>query len=236
MKLWQRILGIKHRVSLNGITDWHCHLLPGVDDGVQTLEQSLQVLTAYEEAGIANVWLTPHIMEDLPNTTQRLTDAYHLLLANYTGPIQLSLAAEYMLDNLFTERLEAGDLLPIGNGRTLLVETSYYNAPIGLERRLQAIRAAGYTPLLAHPERYQYIDALDTYQRLHDSGVQMQLNLPSLLGHYGPGARLKAQHLLKRGLYHCAATDTHRIEHIQSLSALRVDPDTHALVAALLNQ
>ena len=108
-----------------GATDWHSHILPGVDDGIQTMKDSLAVLNYYESIGISDVWLTPHIMEDIPNTTADLRARYSELLDAYKGPVKLHLAAENMIDNLFNERLAAKDFLPIGpNGTHLLVETS----------------------------------------------------------------------------------------------------------------
>ena len=61
-------------IKLIGFTDYHSHILPGVDDGVQTMDESLEILRLYEEQGIKSVWLTPHIMEDIPNTTAHLRD------------------------------------------------------------------------------------------------------------------------------------------------------------------
>ena len=108
---------------LSGFTDHHSHILPGVDDGVKKMEVSLQVLQRYEEIGIAEVWCTPHIMEDIPNTTEGLKARFAELCAAYQGSIKLHLAAEYMLDGLFEERLEQGDLLTLGGeGNQLLVE------------------------------------------------------------------------------------------------------------------
>ena len=129
---------------LQGRTDWHSHILPGVDDGVQTVEEALQILAEYERLGIREVWLTPHIMEDIPNTTALLRERFIELQALYIGPIILHLAAENMLDNLFEERLEKKDLLPLGeNGDHLLVETSYFSPPIGLSNILFRIKAKG---------------------------------------------------------------------------------------------
>lgn len=192
-----------------GFTDWHCHLLPSVDDGVQTMEESLQVLSLYEELGISEVWLTPHIMEDMPNRTADLKERFAELDAAYQGNITLHLAAENMLDNLFEERLAKNDLLPLGkDGRHLLVETSYFNPPMGLNNILLRIKAKGYVPILAHPERYVYMDESD-YRQLKDLNVKFQLNLFSLTGAYGTGIRKKAGWLLKEGLYNLLGTDTH---------------------------
>lgn len=168
-----------------GFTEWHCHLLPGVDDGIKTLDESLKTLRLYEEAGIRTVWLTPHIMEDIPNTPAQLRERFGELQQAYKGSIELHLAAEHMLDALFEERLEADDLLPIGEeGNHLLVETSYFNPPMDLKGMLKRIQAKGYHPLLAHPERYVYMDERD-YHELKDLDIKFQLNIPALVGMYG---------------------------------------------------
>ena len=147
---------------LRGLTDCHSHLLPGVDDGVRSLDESLQILAEMESAGIRKVWLTPHVMEDMPNTTERLRERFARLQDAYTGPVRLALAAEYMLDNLFAARLEADDVLPLIEERTyLLVETSCFNPPMGFHALLERIRSRGYVPLLAHPERYRYLSLAD---------------------------------------------------------------------------
>jgi len=195
---------------MQGLTDWHCHLLPGVDDGVQSLSETLDILTAYEQAGIAKVWLTPHIMDDIANETADLRARFAQLCQAYRGPLRLHLAAENMIDRLFDQRLAAGDLLPIGTTeRMLLVETSYFNPPMNLHQRLQQVKDHGYVPLLAHPERYMYMDE-NGYRRLKEMGIAFQLNLTSLAGFYGPIAQKKAEQLLAKGSYNLVGTDLHQ--------------------------
>ncbi|MCH5320101.1 MAG: hypothetical protein J1E38_10505, partial [Paramuribaculum sp.] len=97
-----------------GFTDWHSHILPGVDDGIPTMEDALAVLEEYERMGFKKVWLTPHVMEDYPNTPEDLRKRFEELKANWKGNVELALASENMLDNLFEERLESNDFLPIG--------------------------------------------------------------------------------------------------------------------------
>jgi len=208
MGLFDKSISIGVSPLLKGYTDWHCHILPGVDDGIKTVEDSLSVLALYEKAGIKEAWLTPHIMEDIPNKTAALRSAYNDLCRQYTGPVVLKLASENMLDSLFDERLEAGDLLPL-SGRRLLVETSYFNPPYNFKELLDRILAKGYFPVLAHPERYMYMDHKD-YSKLKEKGVLLQMNIPSLYGAYGPEVQEKAEKILSDGLYDLSGTDLHR--------------------------
>ncbi|MDE6295231.1 MAG: capsular biosynthesis protein [Muribaculaceae bacterium] len=200
---------------MQGMTDWHSHILPGVDDGIQTRESALEVLKSYESMGVRKVWLTPHIMEDYPNETADLRARFEELKSEWKGNIELRLAAENMLDNLFEERLEAGDLLPIGDdGRYLLVETSYYNPPYNFDELLERVFKAGYFPLLAHPERYRYMKEAD-YKRLKSRGVLFQTNVLSSVGGYGETARKKAEWLLKEGMIDAVGTDVHKLSRMQ---------------------
>lgn len=204
---------------LQGMTDYHSHLLPGVDDGVETTEESLQILALYEELGIKAVWLTPHIMEDVPNTTEYLKTRFHELTSLYKGNIRLNLAAEYMLDNLFAKRLEEDDLLPIGEKgqKFLLVETSYFNPPMGLEATLKRIQSKGYYPLLAHPERYEYMNEKN-YRALKEADIYFQLNLSALAGMYGKQVKKKAEMLLKEQMYDYGGMDIHSLHYLQVLA------------------
>ena len=200
-----------------GFTEMHCHLLPGVDDGVKTMEESLELLARYEELGIHKVWLTPHIMEDIPNETGFLRKRFDELKAHYTGKIELHLAAENMIDNLYQQRLTAKDLLPIGNKQNhLLVETSFYNPPMGLLEILEQTKSKGYYPLLAHPERYLYMEER-SYRELKQRGIKFQLNLGSIAGIYGPEVKKRAEWLLKQNFYEFTGTDTHRMQMLQSI-------------------
>ena len=211
MWLFKKKIRLKDSGFFQGFIDWHCHLLPGVDDGVQTMEESLQILSFYEQLGVSEVWLTPHIMEDIPNTTEGLKERFAKLNAAYQGNITLLLAAENMLDNLFEERLAKNDLLPLGkDGKHLLVETSYFNPPMGLNNILLRIKSKGYVPILAHPERYVYMDE-DYYRRLKELNVRFQLNLLSLTGLYGTEAKMKAMWLSRNGFYGLAGSDIHRL-------------------------
>ena len=212
---------------LNGFTDWHSHILPGVDDGFQSPEASLELLKAYENAGVRKIWFTPHVMEDYPNTTGGLRECFEEFTKLYTGPIELRLASENMLDNLFEERLQSRDFLPIGDeGRHLLVETSYINPPYAMDDMLEGLMKAGYTPILAHPERYRYMD-MDDYTRLKEMGILFQMNFVSLTGGYGETARKKSEWLLKNGMIDLTGSDIHRMRTFEHFSELRPRKNDH---------
>lgn len=216
MWLFSKSQSIAESGLLKGATDHHCHILPGVDDGVKTMDESLVILYLMESQGIRKVWLTPHVMEDIPNTTLALKEKFEELQTSYLGAMTLHLAAEYMMDNLFEKRLEAGDLLPLceNSGQYLLVETSCFNPPMNLLSVLKRIRAKGYQPLLAHPERYLYMNMPD-YCALKQERIAFQLNLPSLTGVYGVHAQKKAASLLKAGMYDLTGTDMHSPENFR---------------------
>lgn len=194
-----------------GLTDYHSHILPGVDDGIRKMEDALDVLKYYESLGFSSVWCTPHIMEDIPNKTEDLRRRFQDLKDAYDGPVELHLAAENMLDNLFENRLSKRDLLPLGEeGSFLLVETSYFTPPFNMDEMLESILSAGFFPVLAHPERYFYMSRKE-YEKYHSMGIRFQLNLPALTDSYGKPVQKKAEWLLKHGMYSFYGTDIHSL-------------------------
>ena len=200
---------------LTNFTDHHSHILPGVDDGVKKMETSLKVLERYEQLGVAEVWCTPHVMEDIPNTTAGLQARFAELCEAYQGPIKLHLAAEYMMDALFEERLEQGDLLKLGDeGNQVLVETSYFTPPMDMDAILRRIKQKGIYPMLAHPERYVYMNK-ERYKELKNNGIRFQLNLSSVAGAYGSEAKDKARWILKQNFYNIAGSDLHSSRNIE---------------------
>ncbi len=205
---------------LQGFTDNHSHILFGVDDGVKTLEDSLKILTFLQMAGTRTVWCTPHIMEDVPNRTSDLKAQFEKLKTAWTGDIELKLASENMIDNLFVQRLKEKDFLLHGEGK-LLVETSTWAPPMDLWDILDSVIVAGYTPIIAHPERYRYMTEAD-YLRLKDMGCELQLNLPSILGVYGEEVSRKAEMILEKGWYSMTGTDCHRYRALEGQYTCKV--------------
>lgn len=200
---------------LDNFVDRHTHILPGVDDGFKKLSDSLEALKKMQELGVKEVWLTPHIMTDYPNQPAQLKEKFEELKAAYTGNIRLHLAAEHMLDTLFIERFEADNLMPMDNN-ILLIETSYFNPPMEFDGIMGDILNSKYTPLLAHPERYRYMNT-NQYKRLKDKGVLFQLNLGSLVGGYGKEVQSVAKNILGNGWYNCIGSDIHSLKQLQQI-------------------
>lgn len=198
---------------LKGFVDNHSHVLYGVDDGVRTLEESLQILTLMEETGVRKLWCTPHIMEDVPNKTQDLKDRFEQLKEAWKGSVELELASENMIDNLFVERLAKKDFLLHGENK-LLVETSTWAAPLDFWNIIDNIFDAGYIPIIAHPERYGYMK-MEDYSRLMEKGALLQMNLASIIGVYGEAVAKRAQNMLSKGMYSMTGTDCHRFRALE---------------------
>lgn len=208
---------------LEGAVDIHCHILPGVDDGAANVQQSLKLLQYLEDVGFQEIWLTPHTMEEFQNTRESLLQSFDAFRQHYSGSISLNLSSEYMLDSAFCRNLETNNLIPLGKDQThLLVETRYLYGPQNLQELLLAVYKKGYSPILAHPERYVYMDE-DDYEDIKLKGYNFQLNLNSLSGYYGSDAQQNAHYLLEKGLYDFVGTDLHHLEsYTQALKSIRL--------------
>ena len=211
---------------LDGFRDCHCHLVPGVDDGVDSLDETIEIIEEWESENVKEVWMTPHIMEDMPNEVEGLTNRFRDVVTSCGDGMTLHLAAEHMMDGLFLQRLEANDVMPIGKDRNkLLVETSYYTPPMYMEDIVSNVKRKGYYAILAHPERYQYMEKSD-YRHWKQQDVLLQLNVPSLVGAYGPIVQKKAEWLLKENMYDYCGSDTHSMEQVRMFLASEISKKT----------
>jgi tyrosine-protein phosphatase YwqE len=213
-------------------TDIHSHILPGVDDGIKTVTGAREALLRMAERGVTDLVLTPHVMTDYPNnTTDNLRAAFLELRRTAPDAPTLYLAGEYMLDSLFPALLKQ-DMLCIGR-RYILVETSYLAPPPDLHGMLYEIMISGYKPILAHPERYIYMDVKE-YDRIMERGCKLQLNLFSLVGMYGNSARRRAEYLLDGGMYDFAGSDIHVLDiYLKALDDLSLNRKRTAEVSRL---
>ena len=204
-----------------GVCDMHSHLLPGVDDGFKSFDDTMEGMALLKRLGMVKAKMTPHFMRDFPeNTREAIEQKYQSFLqeAGDKLPVELSLGGEYMLDSCFMDRCEEGFLTLDAKGSLVLCETSYMMMDPMAKDMLYRVMLKGYQPVIAHPERYVYA-SMPMYQRWKEKEYLLQLNLFSLAGHYGKLAQTKARQLLSEGMYDFVGTDLHRVTNVESMIA-----------------
>lgn len=203
--------------------DMHSHLIPGIDDGSPDVATSLALLRGLRHLGFEKIVTTPHSYRDLyPNDSsgikaglQTLTEA----MAVEGLEMELEAAAEYYIDRHFEMLIENDDILSFGRNRYVLIEMSFVSIAPNLEDVIFALVARGYQPILAHPERYNYLaNKLSFYHRLVDLGCLLQVNALSLVGYYGKSVQRWAYALLKSELVSFLGTDLHHHQHLKLLT------------------
>lgn len=224
----------------DNFVDIHSHLLPGIDDGAKNIDNSVGLILKMYSYGIKNFITTPHVLGDVyPNSSetikQKLNEVRKTLKEKGYLDIKINAAAEYMMDEQFSERLEKDDILTLKDNY-VLVEMSYFNAPINLYEILFEIQLKGYKPVLAHPERYNfYHNDLDNYYKLKKAGCLFQLNLLSLTEQYGKSVQQISNELLKQNLYNFVGSDTHHQHHLELLKKIGTAKN-YKKIGNLINQ
>ncbi|MBR1849819.1 MAG: hypothetical protein IJ789_00435 [Bacteroidales bacterium] len=203
-------------------TDMHMHLLPSVDDGSKSLEESLECLRTLASLGYRRAILTPHFQyprfQNKEFDIERRFAEFSQQVAQAGLDIELvCVSGEYRIDSGFQARLDQPAFLTFGNNY-VLVEFSLNHPMMGVDDMIFDLQMKGYEVILAHPERYPYI-ALDgdRYQRMKDAGVYFQCNILSLVGFYGAECRRKALAMIDRGWSEFLGTDTHNTMYTRAL-------------------
>ena len=203
------------------MVDLHSHILPGIDDGSKAVFYSLKYLSAMRDLGYKKLILTPHTMSHrYKNTSTIILEKLEILkdaAADHEIDIELEASSEYYLDDHFLSLLKKGDILTFGNNYVLF-EMSYTRAPVDLEGMVFEMLLAGYTPVLAHPERYVHMhNDFSKYEELKRQGVLFQLNLNSLGGFYSAKVQKIAEKLVNKGMIDFVGSDVHNSTHIECL-------------------
>lgn len=229
----------KHPALLKA--DMHSHLLPGIDDGVRSLDESLAVIQMLKRAGYQKLITTPHVMADTyQNTPEIILDKLASLrhhLQSHGETIEIEAAAEYYLDEHLTQLLEKNSpLLTFGNNY-LLFETNFLTEPFNLNEFIFNATTKGYRLILAHPERYLYLqNKPDRLEDLIFRGVLFQVNMISLTGYYSKQAQKTAKLLVDKGWVHFLGTDCHHEQHASIIADAASSRDVEkALNLPLMN-
>lgn len=221
--LFRKKIGIPS--NLSGLRcDVHSHLIPGIDDGSPDMETSIRLILGFINLGYKKIITTPHINADIFPNTPAIIHAGHAAvteeLKRQNIEIEFHAAAEYLMDEHFSQMLEAGDPLLTMKDNLVLVELSFAVPAINLKEILFNMQLKGYLPVLAHPERYLYFGANKKwYDQLRSAGCLFQLNLLSFAGHYGPYSSQLAEYLVKRKYVDLLGTDLHHDRHLEILQS-----------------
>ncbi|TAI48591.1 tyrosine-protein phosphatase [Flagellimonas allohymeniacidonis] len=224
---------------LHGLVDIHNHILPGIDDGAKTVEDSINLIKAFSEFGVTSFICTPHIMHHYyPNTPSTIKKAFDILKTELTlqglTDIKVHYAAEHMIDENFENILEAEAVLPLNN-EYILIEMSYLQPSLSFGGAIQKIARKSLFPILAHPERYAYYhNTFGVYESFKSKGISFQLNILSLGGYYGPEIQKVALSLLKAGYIDFISSDAHHITHISQIKEIRIRKSTLNLLLPII--
>jgi protein-tyrosine phosphatase len=223
--------------DLSGLgCDMHSHLIPGIDDGSPDMETSIRLIRGFIELGYKKIITTPHINADIfPNTPAIIRAGQAAVmeeLKRLAIDIEFHAAAEYLMDERFSQLLASGEPLLTLKDKLVLVELSFAVPAINLKEILFDMQLKGYIPVLAHPERYLYFGANKKwYEHLRDAGCLFQLNLLSFGGYYGPDSRQLAEYLVKKQYVDLLGTDLHHEKHLE---ILRSSSKIHRAVQELM--
>lgn len=204
-------------------TDIHSHLIPGIDDGAKTIEESLDMIRELHLLGYKKLITTPHIMSDYQKNTQEgILEGLQKLreaVKKEDIPIDLEAAAEYYADFELEAKIEQNDLLTFGDNYVLF-ELSFLNLPENLSKIIFKLHTSGYKPVIAHVERYAYWhNNFDAYRQLKDADVLFQLNISSLAGHYSPQIKKVAERLIDNDMIELLGTDCHSMNYIEFIKS-----------------
>jgi len=234
----------KNKTSLrdiipSGYVDIHSHLLPKIDDGSKSIEDTLELITVLKEFGFHEFITTPHVMHHVWENSRTIIEENHQnttaqLLSNGINN-SFQVAAEYMLDDNFNKLFQNEKLLTLKENY-VLIEMSYLNPPLQLFDILFDLQVAGYQPILAHPERYNfYHHSLEDYKKLKRAGCLFQLNLLSCAGYYGVNVSKTADYLLKNNFIDYVGSDVHHTKHVEFFNKKIVLKNLDALKEVIQN-
>lgn len=202
--------------------DVHAHLLPQLDDGPEDIEHSIEIIKEMYTMGYRKIILTPHVMTGYYNNASAdiLQSLYIFknVLKRRNIPMELEAAAEYYLEDELFRLIESREVLTFGGSKKyLLFEASFVTKSSYILEAVIKIKHAGYTPVLAHPERYVNLNDSEVINRLAYNGVLFQINIGSLTGYYSKQAQELAESLISKKLVAFLGSDCHSITQLESI-------------------
>ena len=216
-------------------TDMHSHLLPEIDDGANDIETSVKLIRGMSELGYKKLITTPHIIWDMYQNTPAIInaklDVVRTAIKDEGIDIEIHAAAEYFLDEHVEELLKKKEPLLTISGNKVLTEFSMAFPSMNIKDALFEMAMQGYQPIIAHPERYIYLQQnKQFYTELKDIGCMFQLNLLSLAGYYGRSVKDLAEYLVNNNFYELVGTDLHNFHYLEGLQEMTMSNTLKKLV------
>jgi tyrosine-protein phosphatase YwqE len=203
------------------MVDMHSHVLPGIDDGAPTIEDSIFLIKRMQALGIKKIIATPHIKADYyRNNAETIGNALNLVKAELSAQnidMTITAAAEHYFDETLFTRIEDNTLM-LMPGSYVLFEFSFVNKPANYFELIQKFQEKGLKPILAHPERYLYMD-MESLQGIRNWGCNLQVNTISLTGYYGKEIKKRAEELVDKEMIDFISSDMHHPRHAEALEA-----------------
>ena len=200
-----------------GYVDIHSHILPGIDDGAKTINDSLKLISKMKDMGFGKIIGTPHTYPGLyENTSDSIKNSFLLLKKNVEPTFNISYSSEYFIDDYIISMAEKKSLLCLKDNY-ILVEIGFISIPNIFYEVIFQLQINGYKPILAHPERYSFLfnDMKEVY-KLKNVGCMFQINLLSLTNYYGEDVKKFCEKLLIENLVDFTGSDIHSIRHINA--------------------
>ena len=227
MGLLNKLFGKKEeplpRFDLSSLkVDMHSHLIPSIDDGSRSMDETIAMLSKFKSLGIQKVITTPHIMSDyFRNTPEIILDGLEkvkVAIQDVNLDIEIEAAAEYYFDETLLAKLKGKEKLLTFGDNHVLFEFSFHVEPPQIETLFFELLTQNYKPVLAHFERYGFLfDKPEIVKKWREQGILIQMNYNSLFGHYGPEVQKQAEWLVDNEQIDFVSTDCHRMDHLMIL-------------------
>jgi len=212
-------------------TDMHSHLIPSIDDGSKSIEETIQLISELKNLGFSKIITTPHTMSDYYKNTPEIinkgTDEVCEEIKKRDLQIEFNSASEYYVDYDFRQKIGLSQFLTFGS-KYLLIEFPFVDKPKDIDEIIFQLQLSGYNIVLAHPERYLYYTNKDL-KKFIAKGVLLQLNLLSITGYYSKKARKNAEKLINEDMVSFVGTDCHNMHHVIKLRECLTNPLWHKL-------
>lgn len=199
--------------------DIHSHVIPSIDDGCDNMDEALEIIKSGLDCGITKIFATPHFIQgEFDNYKSDIflqVNEINNLLRSSNLNISVVCGSEIMICPDIVDLLKSGKLCSLNNSRYVLIEFPMDFRVPNVSKIITDILVAGFVPIIAHPERYLYIQRnIEEAIKYVESGALLQLNINSIIGDYGEDVKLTAIKLLKHNLIHLWGSDTHSFRHV----------------------